>query len=63
MGRFEKLFALESEYQRLVKRRDEMFAEEDVEDTGFRLATVLSQITRIEKEIKELRHRTPVSSN
>ena len=58
-NRFEQILRLETEFQNLSKRRDELFEMDDAEVSGFQLASILASIHKVEKEIKSLR-RVPV---
>jgi hypothetical protein len=55
---FRKLFELELEFQSLSKERDKLMELDDTEVTGFRLATLLARIARLEETITMLRGRS-----
>ena len=57
-NRFERLLRLETDFQSLSKLRDQLIEKDDADVSGFQLANVLAEITKIEKEIKSVRRAT-----
>lgn len=55
--RFHRLVELELEYQRLKRQQDELFADDDGHTTGFHLLKLITDIRRVEDEIRELRRQ------
>ena len=61
--KFKKLVELESRYQRLSRKRDELSFVDDADLSGVELYSVFAEIARVEKEISALRRQgTPNST-